>query len=75
MDKSHWIVSKPHQRSQVLPCKDLTDYPECSDYCNWHKQYIQKTEKDELLSIMRYAQPQRKITLDLTKEELKLAGI
>ena len=47
-----------------LPCTDLKHYPECNEYCNWHSNYFTNWPREEFLTIMRYAMPQRKLSLE-----------
>ena len=60
---------------QYSPCLQLNEYPSCSEYCSWHKEFIQNISKEEFLLIMSYANPQRKITRDSILLEKKLAGV
>ena len=43
------------------PCLNLKFFPKCDYYCTWHKNFFDHIPKDEFLSIMNYALPQRKI--------------
>ena len=59
---------------QILPCADIIKYPVCKDYCTWHKNMIDKFNKDEFLTIMKYSLPHRKILLEpILSTEQKLA--
>ena len=56
------------------PCNEVHQYPQCEDYCTWHKELFTKLSKREFLAIMKYALPQRKLLLDDTSlEERNLA--
>ena len=36
------------------PCKNITKYPECTNYCLWHEDLISnKLSKDDFLDLMR----------------------
>ena len=43
------------------PCSNLTKFPKCNNYCTWHKNFFENIPRDEFLTIMNYALPQRKI--------------
>ena len=47
---------KSYQGGKIMsPCKNLTRYPECEGYCNWHKKMTGQKQfsKHEFLSMMR----------------------
>ena len=47
---------KSFQGGKIMsPCKNLTRYPECEGYCNWHKKMTAQKQfsKHEFLSMMR----------------------
>ena len=46
------------------PCRNLEKNPRCIEYCNWHEKTFKEWKKDEFLTVMRYALPQRKMILD-----------
>ena len=46
------------------PCSKIEFYPQCIEYCKWHKTLFNGWKKEEFLTIMRYALPQRKIILN-----------
>ena len=46
------------------PCRKLDKSTKCIEYCNWHERIFKEWGKDEFLTVMRYALPQRKIILD-----------
>ena len=50
------------------PCKTLDKYPQCKEYCIWHKNLIDGMEREEFLTIMSYALPQRTMAT-LTQNE------
>ena len=43
------------------PCHDLKNHPMCEEYCNWHKQVIEPWKKEDFLTVMKTANPQRKL--------------
>ena len=47
-----------------FPCRHLEEFPKCLDYCISHKNLINELDNTEFLTVMRYAQPQQKISLD-----------
>ena len=57
---------------QPSPCLDMSKYPQCSQYCNWHSRYF-KEYGDEFITLMKYASPQRKLSLTSTLSEIELA--
>ena len=60
--------------SGTSPCTKLEIQSQCTEYCNWHKRLFNALQKEEFLTIMRYALPQRKIILDpILPYEQKLA--
>ena len=65
---------KLNESFHVLPCQNYSRYPLCKEYCNWHGNFVAKTPKLELLTMMKYAQPQGKLVIDeKDEEETKLA--
>ena len=58
---------------QPSPCLNMTKYPQCSRYCNWHSKYFKEWPKDEFITLMKYALPQRKLSLTSTLPEIELA--
>ena len=56
------------------PCFNLTRYPTCQPYCNWHRNHFNDDfSKDEFITLMKYAIPGRKLSLDeVTPSELKI---
>ena len=59
---------------KILPCLDLISYPQCSEYCNWHKNFFAKWSMKDFITLMSFAQPQRKLTKLVTTSQKKLAG-
>ena len=59
---------------RILPCLDMKSYPECSEYCNWHKEFFDKWFMEDFMTVMSFAQPQRKLTKTVTPTQNKLAG-
>ena len=43
---------------------NLDQYPDCIDYCNWHQNAFKYLKKEEFLTVMKHALPQRKIVSD-----------
>ena len=62
------------QDYRILPCLDLKSYSECSEYCNWHKDFFGKWSMADFMTIMSFAQPQRKLTKSVTPFQKKFAG-
>ena len=60
---------------QYSPCLRFDEYPMCSEYCSWHKEFIQNIRKEEFLLIMSYATSQRKIARNSMSLEKRLAGV
>ena len=58
---------------QPSPCLNISKYPQCSKYCNWHNRYFNDWPKDEFNTLMKFALPQRKISLSSTQPEIALA--
>ena len=60
--------------SYTNPCMNVQQYPKCSNYCLWHKFFFAETTKEDFLTIMKYALPQRKILQNqISQYEQKLA--
>ena len=62
----------------TYPCslEEKENYPECKEYCNWHKDFFGKWSRNNFLTVMRYALPQRKLNLEpIEPNEKELAGI
>ena len=55
------------------PCYNVSSYPQCKAYCNWHYKYFKEWPKDDFITLMKFALPQRKLTLASTKAEGELA--
>ena len=70
-DRHEYWESQPYadQVPFKSPCNDLNNFPDCSDYCKWHKDFVTKTSKDQLLTMMKYAQPQKMVRTTSEKEE------
>ena len=62
---SEMYIDTPLENSakymEPSPCKNLTKFPSCNHYCTWHKNFFENIPRDEFLTIMNYALPQRKI--------------
>ena len=58
---------------QPSPCMNVSKYPQCSQYCNWHSKYFKEWSKDEFITLMKYASPQRKSSLTGTQSEIEMA--
>ena len=63
-EKSAFSINDNFQHLPILPCNNLIQYPECTNYCHWHKNYFKQWPREEFLTIMRYALPQRKLSLE-----------
>ena len=46
------------------PCLNISQFPKCNDYCKWHNSFFKAWPKDEFITLMKYALPQRKLSLD-----------
>ena len=58
-----------------LPCMEHDRFPKCMEYCAWHKNLLDGWNKEEFLTTMRYALPQRKIYLNsINPYEKQIAG-
>lgn len=58
-----------------LHCSRPIAYSECVEYCEWHKNYVQNTDFEELLTLMKFGLPQRKwITNSVSVREEKIAA-
>ena len=55
------LAHNPDSYVPKLPCNDQNQYPECIDYCQWHKKLFNDWTREEFLTVMRYAIPQRKL--------------
>ena len=54
----------PFKYLEASPCLNISLFPQCNSYCNWHKVFFNKFPKNEFITIMKYALPQRKLSLD-----------
>ena len=68
-DEEHSAISKLYKP----PCQNLEEFPLCNDYCSWHERLTNKWTKSNLLNRMKYAIPQRKLLINESVEEFKLA--
>ena len=58
-----------------LPCRKPIAYSECVEYCEWHENYVQSTNLEELLMLMKFGMPQRAwITNSVSGTEEKMAA-
>ena len=58
----------------ILPCAESYNYTQCLKYCTWHKEFLKDWTKEDFFTIMRYALPQRKVSLDpIVPYEKKIA--
>ena len=55
------------------PCANLKKFSTCKSYCHWHQKYFNGKNKQEFLTIMKYAMPQRKMVMESTISEKELA--
>ena len=46
------------------PCLNISKFPKCIDYCIWHNSFFKTWPKDEFITLMKYALPQRKVSLN-----------
>ena len=62
------------QNTLISPCMEPKKYPECIDYCNWHKNYFKAWPKEDFMTIMKFGMPQRKLFLEtILPNEKKMA--
>ena len=54
---------KAEEYLDIFPCLNQTKYPLCNGYCTWHKELFNHISKEEFLTIMKFALPQRSIVL------------
>ena len=62
----------------TYPCslEKEENFSECREYCKWHKDFFEKWSRNNFLTVMRYALPQRKLNLEpIEPNEKELAGI
>ena len=62
----------------TYPCslEKEENFSECREYCKWHKDFFEKWSRNNFLTVMRYALPQRKLNLEpIERNEKELAGI
>ena len=58
-----------------LHCRKPIAYGECVEYCEWHEKYVQDTDFEELLTLMKFGLPQRKwVTNSVSGREEKIAA-
>ena len=55
------------------PCNEPNMHPKCEDYCTWHKKFMNKTMKRDLIQIVKYGMPQRKFVLENSPLEFNQA--
>ena len=53
------LVLQNHEEMK-FPCSSPIKHQECTEYCDWHSEYVQGTNFDEFLTLMKYELPQRK---------------
>ena len=46
----------------------------CSEYCAWHNNFLETIGQEELIQVMSYASPQRKVYKESIPIEKKIAG-
>ena len=70
-------VSMPENRfgNFSSPCENLDVYSTCSEYCKWHKKFFEDWKREDFLTMMKFATPQRRILLkpSTPDKERKLA--
>lgn len=59
--------------SFMSPCNNAKEFPDCNEYCHLHENLTNKWQKSKLLTMLKYAIPQRKLAIDESKEEEELA--
>ena len=65
------VIQKYMKKS---PCHKIDKHNNCSAYCDWHNALIDTMlTKEEFLTIMKYALPQKGIVMKTTKQEHQLA--
>lgn len=57
------------------PCSGIDKYPQCHEYCKWHEMFSSYKYNNiyDFMTQMTFALPQRKLMLDQTDNEKKLA--
>ena len=64
----------PWNYIEPSPClANNTSYKSCNNYCKWHNTYFKELNKTDFITLMKYAIPQRKLSLSLTQAEQELA--
>ena len=66
-------VKKLQSGMKYFPCQNIEQLPSSKSYCAWHDNYFQMGNEKEFLTIMKYAHPQRKMTMQPKQTEKKLA--
>ena len=57
-------ILEPLNKLQTSPCMNPDQFPQCMEYCTWHKNLFHDLKKSDFLTIMRYGLPQRKMALN-----------
>ena len=59
---------------QPSPCHSFENFKNCSEYCAWHNNFLETIGQEELIQVMSYASPQRKVYKESIPIEKKIAG-
>ena len=65
---------KVEKAIQFSPCQNLEKFQNCSEYCAWHKNFVETIGEEEFLQAMSYASAQRKVYKEPMPIEKKMAG-
>ena len=69
VEQDDWIsLVNQKELSHILPCSNTTEYPACAEYCSWHKEFFAKASRQELLTRLKYAQPQGSVVTESSVE-------
>ena len=71
----HFDPRRLHLDSYVMesPCLEKDISEQCQQYCMWHDKIIDKMKKKDLLKIMKFSLPQRKLAMDKQDWEMEMA--
>ena len=58
---------------QESPCKKSNVHAKCKDYCSWHKIFMEKTSKQQLIGMTKFGIPERKYALKYNAKDSNMA--
>lgn len=64
----------PARGVHISPCLELKKYPNCTEYCSWHRQYFKTVDRARFLTMMKLAQPYRKVMDSSSENEKTVAS-